>query len=115
MSVVSYQNNGGTGQNLSVAAALLLVASTNLSYADEIFTDNDFPSAFVKTSEPLNFDLELSSINEFLSAENSENLHDIDVEIMIDLKMPPIKEYSKKAKITKKVHATPRINITELV
>ncbi len=116
MSVVEYQINGITGKNLSAATAtLLLVASGNLSYADEIFTDTDFPSAFVKTSEPLDFDLELNRINEYATLESPTPIDEIDEEIIINLKMTPIRSYKRKVKIVKRVQATPRIDIPELV
>ncbi len=113
MSIIEYENDSKTGRNLSAAtAALLLVAGTNLSYADEIFISNESPSAYVKTFQPFDFDLTQSEINQYVSPENAEQ---IDEEIAIDLKMPPIRSYKQKAKIIKRVHATPKLNVSELV
>ena len=115
MSVVEYENDSKTGRNLSAAAALLLVAGTNLSYEDEIFPTIESPSHFVRIVKPLVFDLEESAITEYTASESPAHIDDIDEEIIINLKMPPVKSYKRKVKIVKKVDATPRINIPELV
>ena len=113
MSIIEYENDSKTGRNLSAAAAaLLLVAGTNLAYADEIFIPSDFPSAYIEISKPFDFDLTQSEINQYVSP---DNIKQIDEEIAIDLKMPPIKSYKRKVKILKRVHATPKLNISELI
>jgi len=116
MSIIEYQNNNISGKNLSAAgAALLLISSSNLSYTDEFFTDNGFPSAYIQVSQPLDFGLEENGINIYATSENPAQLGEIDEEIIINLRMQPLKSYKRNVKVVKKVHAVPSINIPELV
>jgi|GEM_PF-5425490 len=117
----SYENQTGTGIRLGIAA-LLAISATNMAYADEVSTANELPYALVKIIGSSDFNMDLipfsndtSMINEYNILENKEYAQDINGEMLLDLKMPPIKRHKRKVKITKRIHATPRINIPELV
>ncbi len=114
MSVVEYRNDSKTGRNLSVAAAtLLLVTGTAVSYASEIFGEVESPTTFVKVNNSLVFDLKQSVITEYGRVESSPYMDE--EEVRIELKMPPIKSYKRKATISKRIHATPMVEISGLV
>ncbi len=114
MSVVEYGNDSKTGRNLSAAAAtLLLVTGTTMSYSSEIFGEMESPMAFVKESNLLAFDLKQSIITEYGKVESS--LYMVEEEVNIDLKMPPIRSYKRKATISKRIHATPMVEISGLI
>ncbi len=116
MSVVEYGNDGKTGRNLSAAAAtLLLVTGTTVSYAhtNEIFGEMESPTAFTQKIGSSVFDFHQSVITEYGTVESSTYLNEEEVDIA--LKMPPIKSYKRKATISKRVHAVPKVEISGLV
>jgi len=116
MSIIEYGNDSKTGRNLSTAAVtLLLVTGTTVPYANtnKNFGETGFKTAFTKKMTSLTFDLQQSTIVEYGAVESSPYINE--EEVNVAFKMPPVKRYKRKATISKRVHASPKVEISGLV